>query len=142
MSPQHPRNGEQMVSRRLVAVVALVLVTPLWACGDDEQPPERKPTASTEAPAAAVAPATLKLTPADGKKKVPISAEIGLHVDGGTVTAVALKDEDGNAVSGSLRDDGTAWVPRKPLKATHGYEATVTAENSAGRRTTATTRFT
>jgi lipoprotein-anchoring transpeptidase ErfK/SrfK len=142
MSPRSPRNGEQMVSRRLVAVLALTLVTPLWACGDDDQPPAPKPAARTTTPAAPVPPATLTLTPADGKNEVPVSAEIGLRVHDGTVTAVTLRDEAGKAIAGSVRDDGTAWVPRKPLKTTHRYEATATAENAAGRRTTATTRFT
>jgi lipoprotein-anchoring transpeptidase ErfK/SrfK len=139
MSPQNPRNGEQMVSRRLVAILALVLVTPLAACSDDKEQP--KPAAHIETPSTPVPPATLALTPTAGKKGVPISAEIGLKLSGGTITAVTLKDEDGKTVSGSLRDDGTAWVPGKPLKTTHRYEATATAENAAGQRTTATTRF-
>jgi lipoprotein-anchoring transpeptidase ErfK/SrfK len=131
-----------MVSRRLVAIMALALATPLWACGDEAKPPEPKPAAQTETPSGPVPPATLTLAPASGKKNVPISAEIGLKVSGGTVTAVTLKDADGKAVAGTLRDDGTSWVPRKPLKTTERYEATATAENLAGQRTTATTRFT
>jgi lipoprotein-anchoring transpeptidase ErfK/SrfK len=122
--------------------LALALVTPLAACSDDDKQPPPKPAAQIETPSTPVPPATLALTPAAGKKNVPISAEIGLKVTGGTVTAVTLKDEHGKAVSGALRDDGTAWVPRKPLKTTHRYEATATAENAAGRRITATTRFT
>jgi lipoprotein-anchoring transpeptidase ErfK/SrfK len=129
-----------MVSRRLVAILALALVTPLAACSDDKEQP--KPAAQIATPSTPVPPATLALTPAVGKKNVPISAEIGLKVSGGTVTAVTLKDDDGKAVAGALRDDGTAWVPRKPLKSTHRYEVTATAENAAGKRTTATTRFT
>jgi lipoprotein-anchoring transpeptidase ErfK/SrfK len=129
-----------MVSRRLVAILALALVTPLAACSDDKEQP--KPAAQIETPSTPVPPATLTLTPAAGKKNVPLSAEIGLKVSGGTVTAVTLEDDDGKAVSGALRDDGTAWVPRKPLKTTHRYEATAIAENAAGQRTTATTRFT
>jgi lipoprotein-anchoring transpeptidase ErfK/SrfK len=140
MSPQKARNGEQMVSRRLVAVMVLALVTPLAACSDDKERP--KPAAQIETPSTPVPPATLTLTPTADKKGVPVSTEIGLELAGGTITAVTLKDDDGKTVSGSLRDDGTAWVPGKPLKTKHGYEATATAENAAGQRTTATTRFT
>jgi lipoprotein-anchoring transpeptidase ErfK/SrfK len=140
--PAEGENGEQMVSRRLVVVMVLALVTPLtlMACSDGRQQP--KPAAHIETPSTPVPPATLSLTPAADKKGVPISAEIGLKLSGGTITAVMLKDEDGKAISGWLRDDGTAWVPRKPLKTMHRYEATVIAENAAGQRTTATTRFT
>lgn len=141
MSPRKLRNGEQMVSKWLVAVMAVALVTPLSACGHDDRQPKPKPAALTETPSGPVPPAMLTLTPDGGSKNVPISAEIGLHVSGGAVTDVTLKDDEGKAVAGTLRDDGTAWVPREPLKTTHQYEATATAENAAGQRTTATTRF-
>ena len=140
----------EMASRRLVAIVAMAVVAPLAlaACGGANKPAPTpwitSPVAApgSSAPAAPVAPASLTLTPASGKKDVPISAEIGLKVAGGKVTAVALKDASGKAVSGALRADGSAWVPSKPLKNEQEYEATVTAENAAGQPTEATTRFT
>jgi lipoprotein-anchoring transpeptidase ErfK/SrfK len=129
-------------SRRLVGIVALMLLTPLAGCGD-EKSSALKPAAETATtPVAPAKPATLRLSPASGKKNVPISAEIGLEVSGGRVTDVALKDGDGTAVAGGLRVDGTAWVPDEPLKTDHTYEATATAENAVGRRTRVTTRFT
>jgi lipoprotein-anchoring transpeptidase ErfK/SrfK len=137
-----------MVSRRLVAIVAAAVVVPLalTACSGGSGKP--KPVAVVEQPstspssAPAVEPASLTLTPASGKKDVPISSEIGLKVSGGKVTDVSLKDAKGATVAGELRDDGSAWVPSKPLKTKQAYEATVTAQNAAGQPTMATTRFT
>ncbi len=135
-----------MVSWRIVAL-AVVAPLALAACGGANKtapapwitlPVAASPSVSAE-PAI---PVSLRLTPVRGKKDVPISTEIGLKVAGGKVAAVALKEEDGTAVSGALRDDGSAWVPSKPLKYEQRYEASVTAENAAGLPTVATTRFT
>jgi lipoprotein-anchoring transpeptidase ErfK/SrfK len=144
-----------MVSRRWVALVALAVVAPLTvtACGNKDKPAaaawvSAAPGASASAvpsgaaAGGAAAPLALALTPATGKKDVPVSAEIGLKVSGGKVTTVALKDAAGKAVSGALREDGSAWVPSKPLKTKQRYVASVTAENEAGQPKTATTSFT
>jgi lipoprotein-anchoring transpeptidase ErfK/SrfK len=143
-----------MVSMRrsLVAIVTFVVVAPLGltACSDSDTPkaPEAGAT-SASAPAApgipesgTVGAVSLSVTPATGKSGVPVSAEIGFKVSGGKVTTVALKDSAGKAVSGALREDGSSWVPAKPLKASKKYQATVTAVDGAGQSKTATTSFT
>jgi lipoprotein-anchoring transpeptidase ErfK/SrfK len=149
-----------MVSRRCAAVVALAVVVPLTlaACGEDGQPSapaswvgSASPSAGAGAPSGAPsAPAaggeavgvSLTVSPAGGAKDVPISAEIGVDVEGGTIESVALRDADGKSVSGAMREDGSAWVPGKPLQTKQRYEATVTAKDAAGRTKTATTSFT
>jgi lipoprotein-anchoring transpeptidase ErfK/SrfK len=145
--------------RSLVAVVALVVVTPLalTACSGDEVKPAEAAWVGTApsvaAPSAGVpesaptesaqtGPLSVDVTPTTGKKGVPVSAEIGFKVSGGKVTTVALKDSAGKAVSGELRPDGSAWVPNKPLKTSKKYEATVTATDAAGATKTASTSFT
>jgi lipoprotein-anchoring transpeptidase ErfK/SrfK len=143
-----------MVSMRrsVVAIVALAVVAPLAlaACGDDGGKPAAAWVGASQAPPSAGAvpesgstgPVSLSVTPATGKKGVPISAEIGFTVSGGTVTTVALKDDSGKAVAGALREDGSAWVPSKPLKTSKRYNATVTAVDAAGQAKTASTSFT
>lgn len=144
--------------RSLVAVVTLVVVTPLAlaACSSGEDKPAwvggpQSPAPSAGGPESGVAGAgetggasavSLTVTPATGKKGVPVSTEIGFKVSGGKVTTVALKDASGKAVSGALREDGTSWVPARPLKASKRYDATVTAVDDAGQAKTATTSFT
>jgi lipoprotein-anchoring transpeptidase ErfK/SrfK len=160
MCPRNVRTGHRMVTMRrsLVAVVTLAVVTPLAlaACGDDGDTPawgggSQSPAPSAGAPESGVAGSgqtggvsavSLSVTPATGKKGVPVSTEIGFKVSGGKVTTVALKDAGGKAVSGELRDDGSSWVPSKPLKNSKRYDATVTAVDSAGQAKTATTSFT
>jgi lipoprotein-anchoring transpeptidase ErfK/SrfK len=142
--------------RSLVAVVALVVVTPLAlaACSGGEDKPDPAAWVGTSPSSGAsgvpesgetggaVAPVSLSVTPATGKKDVPISAEIGFKVSGGKVTTVALKDASGKEVAGALREDGSAWVPSKPLKVSKRYDATVTAVDGAGATKTASTSFT
>jgi lipoprotein-anchoring transpeptidase ErfK/SrfK len=152
-----------MVSRRWAAALAVAVFAPLTlaACGGDEPPPASASWVGSPSPAAgsgapsgpAVQPGpsaaggeaasvSVTVSPATGKKDVPISTEIGVEVQGGTVESVALRDADGKAVSGDMRADGSAWVPGKPLKTEQRYEATVTAKDAAGRTKTETTSFT
>ncbi|WP_372472171.1 L,D-transpeptidase [Jidongwangia harbinensis] len=87
-------------------------------------------------------PLAVSVTPASGKKGVPISAEIGLKVTGGELKSVTLRDAKGKTLSGELRADGSSWVPGKPLKNSTSYEATVVAADAAGQAKTVTTSFT
>jgi lipoprotein-anchoring transpeptidase ErfK/SrfK len=146
--------------RSLVAVVALVVVTPLAlaACSSDEDKPAQAAWVSASpssvpsgVPESGVTEpgqtggtnaVSLSVTPATGKKGVPVSAEIGFKISGGKVTTVALKDSSGKSVSGALREDGSSWVPNKPLKTNKKYAATVTAVDAAGATKTASTSFT
>src|SRR3954466_16336253 len=140
-----------MVSRRLVAVLVLAGLAPLTltACGDKDKPTAATPGASGPSKAAqqsgtrtAAGGPALTVTPATGKKDVPVSIEIGVKGDAGKVKSVALRDGKGAAVTGAMRDDGSAWVPGKPLKNASPYVATVVAQDAAGQVKTVTTSFT
>ncbi|MBG0563019.1 L,D-transpeptidase [Actinoplanes aureus] len=144
--------------RSLVAILAVAMIAPLTACGDDAKPTFADPAAAEPAASAGAssgassAPVTesttgagsvaLTITPAKDKKNVPVSSEIGLKVSGGDVTSVTLKDAKGATVAGEMREDGSAWVPSKPLKTKQTYAATVVATGKDGATTTATTSFT
>jgi lipoprotein-anchoring transpeptidase ErfK/SrfK len=137
--------------RSLVAVVVTAVMAPLVlsACGDKKKEPVAwvgTPSAgvsgSPPVTESATAPISLALTPATGKKDVPVSAEIGLKISGGKVSTVTLTDSKGRTVSGALREDGSAWVPRKPLKTRQRYAASVVATAADGSTKTATTSFT
>ncbi|MBU2669583.1 L,D-transpeptidase family protein [Actinoplanes bogorensis] len=134
--------------------MAMAVITPvaLAACGDKEKSSAWVGTpgasASASAPGgepvleSASVPVSLAITPATGKTGVPLSAEIGVKVGGGKVTDVTVKDGAGQAVTGKLRDDGTAWVPAATLKPSQKYSATVVATSDGGQTTTQTTSFT
>ncbi|GAA4924916.1 Ig-like domain-containing protein [Actinoplanes utahensis] len=140
--------------RTLAAIMAIALTAGLAACGDDDKPALSEPAAAgtPSAPASAGAPVTesttaagpvtLSITPAANQKNVPVSAEIGLKVSGGEVTTVTLTDAKGKPVAGFLREDGSAWVPAKPLQAKQKYAAKVVATGAGGQSTTASTSFT
>ncbi|WP_213451673.1 L,D-transpeptidase [Rhizomonospora bruguierae] len=113
----------------LAAVIAAPLA--LAGCTGKDLVPGVKPAA----PDVAVSPAT-------GGQKVPISAEIGTKVTHGKVAAVTVTDAAGAKLDGTMRPDGSAWVPSKPLKYKQRYSATVTARNDSGQSSTATTQFT
>jgi lipoprotein-anchoring transpeptidase ErfK/SrfK len=136
-----------MVGKRLVALAVFAVLTPLTlaACGDDDEPAPAPSAVSSPAPSEVAQQqetVELSVTPAKGKTSVPISTEIGVRVSGGTVRSVTLRDDDGKAVSGAMRADGSAWVPARPLKARQRYAATVVAAGPSGVTETATTSFT
>jgi lipoprotein-anchoring transpeptidase ErfK/SrfK len=144
------------VRRSLVAVLGLAVLVPLTltACkgGTDEaaaspwitSAPPSAPASAGATPESATTggKAEITVTPANGKANVPISAEIGFKVSGATLGTVAVKDSKGKTVSGALRDDGSSWVPSKPLKNKQRYAATVTATDGAGAVVTKSTSFT
>ncbi|MFI5492955.1 Ig-like domain-containing protein [Actinoplanes sp. NPDC051859] len=139
--------------RSLLMVVSLLVTAPvaLAGCGDDAGRAAEAsgvasavPSVSPKAVPVAGTPtenASLRLTPATGTKGLPVSTEIGFTLAGSKISTVALKDDQGKAVAGRLREDGSAWVPDKPLKNLRGYVATVTAIDAAGQSRTETTSF-
>ena len=139
--------------RLLMTVVVALVIAPLAlsGCGDNKKGPSAWVGSSAEAPPpasagpvveAASVPIELSVTPAAGKKGLPVSTEIGFKVAGAKVTAVTLKDSKGKAVAGSFREDGSAWVPGKTLKTAETYSAGVVATGDTGLTKTATTTFT
>ena len=144
--------------RTLVAVIAMAVITPvaLAGCGKDDDKgasawmgtPSAGASAGPSASAgtsreeSATVPISLAVTPAAGKTGVPVSAEIGLKVAGAKVTTVTVKDAAGKAVAGTLREDGSAWVPSAPLKTKQKYAVSVVATAGNGTTKTASTTFT
>jgi len=140
--------------RSLVTAVVAAVIAPLAlsACGDGKKPAAAsfKEGVSASASAAPSAPTTeaaavpieLSVTPAAGKKDVPLSTELGLEVAGAKVTSVTLTGSDGKAVPGALRDDGSSWVPGKTLKTKETYAASVVATSDSGLTKTVRTTFT
>jgi lipoprotein-anchoring transpeptidase ErfK/SrfK len=133
------------VRRSWVTVVVFAVLAPasVAACGSDDKAPPAAggPTVKPAPPVAPVA-FSLSVTPAMNEKGVAVSTEIGTRITDGTVTRVQLRQSDGGAVAGSLRDDGSAWVPAKPLKHNKVYEAVVTATDASGQLQSASTSFT
>ncbi|MEV0427156.1 Ig-like domain-containing protein [Micromonospora sp. NPDC050495] len=129
-------------SGAMVGVLVLTASLALVGCGGDQQ---KKPTfvsgsqqaqpsaSATPAGTPPVAAAPLRLTPADGAQRRPVSTEISATVPGGgTVTKVVLTAANGKPVAGRLRRDGSSWVPSAPLKYATRYTATVTGTGPDG----------
>jgi lipoprotein-anchoring transpeptidase ErfK/SrfK len=129
----------------LAAAVVGALGLALTACGGD---PVKAPSTATGGQAAAASPAAppipfeFAVTPADKKKDLPVSTEIGTTVKGGEITSVTLTEKKGGkAVKGAMRDDKSSWVPSAPLKYDTEYTATVVATSAAGQTATKKVSF-
>ena len=123
--------------RGVAAAATLLALVLLGGCFPGHTP---APGAAPNGKAAPTSPPSLTVTPATGATRVPISAEVGLAVSGGTVATVILtRAGSKQAIKGFVRDDGTSWVPDAPLRYGTSYTATVTARSKDGTQTTTKT---
>jgi lipoprotein-anchoring transpeptidase ErfK/SrfK len=137
-------------TRTWAMVIALAVVAPLGitACGGDggEKPQfgngSGTTAGATPTPTPPAEPLDFTITPASGAKKQPVSAEIGTKITGGKITDVSLTAAGGGTVKGSMREDGSSWVPAAPLKYSKTYTTKVTATTPTGQSETKTTSFT
>ena len=137
------RQGQHRFTAALV-----VLTLGLAACGSAETarfnpPATTPPTSPGPPPPTSSAELTLAVSPANGATERPISTEIGTRVTGGRITDVTLTRSGAKAhVRGSMREDGSSWVPAAPLAHSARYTATVTATGPDGGTVRRSTTFT
>ncbi|MEU2610049.1 Ig-like domain-containing protein [Micromonospora sp. NPDC007271] len=123
------------VRRRFTLLAVTMATTPLVVAGCTAGPKAIKSGQEKKPP-------SLTVTPADHTKDVPISAEVGATVNGGKITGVRLTDDKGAQVPAEPREDGSSWVPTKPLQNSRTYTAEVTATGDSGKTATQKTTFT
>lgn len=127
---------------RFRAMMTIAVVTALAASGctgSSEDTAQPNPSAASAATQENLA---LALSPADKQAGVPISTEVGIRLAAGTVEKVEVTDAAGRPVEGTLREDGSGWVPGRPLGYQSRYTATVTAVGSRLHRESQTVAFT
>jgi lipoprotein-anchoring transpeptidase ErfK/SrfK len=125
--------------------VPLVLATTLGLAGCSARPDRLSPVDESAAAAGPAGPVPAKLTisPAIGTVSLPISTEIGLTLTDGQLDKVRLVRAGTDVeLPGTLRADGSAWVPAASLAYNTAYEATVTAKGADGQTVSQTTSFT
>jgi len=135
--------GMDRIRKGWSAAMTLAVIAPatLIGCASDAKPRFVGGQVKAASPTPESEPFAFAIEPAADAEKLPVSTEIGTTVKGGSVTAVTLTEVGGGEVKGRLREDGTSWVPDKPLKHNEKYAATVTATSSDGDEETKTTAF-
>lgn len=124
---------------RTVAIVAAATAMAVAACSAQQPEPD---DIARRAQAVPAAPFSFTVTPSDKQSKMPVSTEVGVAVAGGSVEEVSVTDSAGKAVAGWLREDGSSWVPSRPLRYGERYTAKVTAVGARLHRETRTITFT
>lgn len=130
-------DGRRMGGIKAAGAVAAATAMAVAACSSQAQD-----DVARRAMAAPAVPFSFAVTPADKQDKMPASTEVGIKVSGGSVEGVSLADSSGHVVSGSLREDGSSWVPSQPLRYGQQYTAKVTAVGARLHRETKTITFT
>lgn len=120
-------------------LVGLLVALPLALAGCDDRTSvsSAAPTPSGPAPR----PLTLEITPATPTKGLPISTEVGTRVRGGTITTVRMT-QGSTVIAGTMREDGSAWVPAQPLAYGKAYAVVVSAAGEAGQKVSKRAVFT
>src|SRR5215218_3467050 len=115
------------VARARVAVAAVLLTTLVAGCSGGSgqvDPPgpagglRADPTTAAPTTTPAADPATLAISPKDGSEGHPVTRPVTVTASGGTLSAVSLRNGDGQAVEGALSADRTTWTSTEPL----GYD--------------------
>ncbi|MGH8879148.1 MAG: Ig-like domain-containing protein, partial [Stackebrandtia sp.] len=129
-----PNMGTGQAKRALAALVGVVVLATVTACGE----------AKIKHPSKAdlVSDATVDISPASKRDDVPVSAEIEPGVKNGKLVELSLEKAGGKAVAGDLRADESSWIPAKPLAWDTKYSATVTAVDDVHRTVTKKSTFT
>jgi lipoprotein-anchoring transpeptidase ErfK/SrfK len=121
-------------ARSLGAAAVFIGLTALTGCGSAAAASWRGSGAGGGSAGAAIITA-----PADGATGVPTSGEITLR-GAASATAIAVTDATGAAVAGTVRPDGSAWLPAEQLKYRTTYTATLAGTGRTGaKRITFTT---
>jgi lipoprotein-anchoring transpeptidase ErfK/SrfK len=131
-----------MVGMARIHAMIMVAVVGAAAAGCTDTPRAEVATNPTPNAAAMQKALALTVTPADRQVGVPVSAEIGIQLAGGSVDHVKVTDAAGHTVAGELRADGSGWVPSGPLRYQQRYTATVTAVGGRYHRETREVSFT
>lgn len=131
-----------MIVRRVVVALAMVVPLGLTACGAEPQATAAPAASTSGSPAVTSPPFSFAVGPDAGARNLPISTEIDTKITGGRLGTVTLTDDKGRTVAGEPREDGTSWVPSKPLEHGRTYTASVTASGDRGESETKTTTFT
>ena len=122
-----------------IATVVTLLVFGLTACTGESA---RFVDPATDATSPPPPPIEMTVSPQSGATDVPLSAEIGIEVVDAEITSVTLRSEGGDSITGSMRADGSSWVPDQPLEPETTYTAAVTATADEGHSGTIETTFT
>ncbi|MDQ7904703.1 Ig-like domain-containing protein [Phytohabitans sp. ZYX-F-186] len=81
-------------------------------------------------------------SPAADAKDVPASTAIAFTMDNASNPTVELKSAGGEAVEGTMQEDGKSWLPSGALEYGTAYTVTINATGSDGKPTTSTSSFT
>ncbi|MFL6129995.1 MAG: Ig-like domain-containing protein [Mycobacteriales bacterium] len=135
-------------ARVRAATGALLLLALVAGCsGGGSGPGSAGPLGSgrTTGPAATTTPAApaakLAVSPHDGTAGYSVVKPVVVTARAGTLTSVAVRNADGEAVRGSLNPARTSWTSAEPLGYDRTYSVSAVAANAEGRATTATTTF-
>ncbi|HEY6747424.1 MAG TPA: Ig-like domain-containing protein [Mycobacteriales bacterium] len=108
--------------------------------GGGASPSSAAPTTPPPTPPPA-APAKLVISPRDGAAGLSVAAPVTVKVTGGTVSAVTVRNGDGEAVRGAFNADRTAWTSAEPLGYDKSYSVSATAANADGKTVKASSAF-
>lgn len=126
------------IRRRGAVTFMLVGAVALVGCGEPEDRTGKWRTTQQVGP-----PPTVVVTaPAKDARNVATSAEIGLKTTHAEKTTVELTAADGVAVPGTLRPDGSSWVPGRQLAYGATYQVKVTVTGARGKTASVAASFT
>jgi lipoprotein-anchoring transpeptidase ErfK/SrfK len=145
--------GTARIYASVVAAMAIGLLTAACSSGHPQTPAQASASAASASAAAAASASAaakahaallaseLKITPANGSRRVSPSAGITVTATKGHVTNVTVAAPGGATVSGTLGDSGRVWHSTWTLAVSQSYTVTATGTDGSGQKITTTSSF-
>ncbi len=143
---RRPRTGAgpRKSGRALAAALVGGLLLALAGCGpnDDGAAPGSGGDPVTTTSQAPVSKASVDIAPEDGASGVATTGVLKVAASNGRLSAVAVKDDKGTAVPGTISADGLNWTPDGHLNTSTRYTVDAVAKDAAGRESDKHASFT
>ncbi|MBD3934105.1 L,D-transpeptidase family protein [Streptomyces chumphonensis] len=136
------RGGRKGPAGRGLVAVLLGLTLLATGCGEDEaNGGGEKPGKAAEV-ADGPSRATVDIAPRHGAEDVATTGALKVTARGGALTDVTVESSEGEAVEGSIGEDGASWKPKRALATGTEYHVNAVARDAEGRTAAKTATFT
>lgn len=131
VASDHPRRPRSALRTLLIALSAVIALLGLSGCGPSGPPPA-KVLADKGTPYGDLLVPKVAASVQNGAVGVPVDQPITVTAQGGVLGTVAMTDENGESVPGTLSPDSVSWTATEPLGYNERYTITASALGLGG----------
>lgn len=128
-------------STMIAGLVVLASAGVVQVVGGDERGSEVSAAMVAEPAPAVLLPPAVSILPRDQATNIAPRGQVSVTATSGVLTRVAMTNENGRVVAGSITSDGMRWTPAEPLGYGRTYTVEVTSRGTDRSTTTEVSQF-